>query len=430
METWFVEPVWQNYSSMYREAITAKDAKTGMELSHHLTASLYFSISALEAFLNEHMQKHLSDAGRSAEIHDKLRKATVAEKLKKWPVEILGTTLTLRKGTLDTLLSFKKIRDDLTHVKHPVYDTYEDLEGINPDRVIDVVAEYFAQYHEAKGDHFRYWLWGWNYLNPRHGEYAISLINDQQFVHSVRYLGFAVDSSSPRDSKSWQTKYMSGYAGYREVAKFLNGLDQCEPKFDEFPYQPKLCRRWWLSEHHGTCGHVTREAIDYAVNYDFRTGTSTTPPSPSVVWYKRPWAAYHAWDSRMQELAATPEGVLELQRIREMATKGNAEIQRRIAFRFTLVEYIVVLSLVDYTRTLFQGLGWWLLCGVEAFLAAGLWQFVSTYLLARLFKEFGWKDVFKLRTALSLFAVMAATPLIFWLSWEFSTALQKAQFLP
>jgi hypothetical protein len=31
-------PLWQNFSSMFREAITAQEVGTGMEKSHHLTA--------------------------------------------------------------------------------------------------------------------------------------------------------------------------------------------------------------------------------------------------------------------------------------------------------------------------------------------------------------------------------------------------------
>jgi hypothetical protein len=48
MSPWVVNPAWQNFSSMYREAVAAGEAKTGMERSHHLTAALYFGISALD----------------------------------------------------------------------------------------------------------------------------------------------------------------------------------------------------------------------------------------------------------------------------------------------------------------------------------------------------------------------------------------------
>jgi hypothetical protein len=59
MNPWAVNPAWQNFSSLFREAVTAVEARTGMERSHHLTASLYFGIAALEAFLNQKMRLHL-----------------------------------------------------------------------------------------------------------------------------------------------------------------------------------------------------------------------------------------------------------------------------------------------------------------------------------------------------------------------------------
>jgi hypothetical protein len=57
---------------MFREAITAQEARTGMEKSHHLTASLYFGIAALEAFLNERMRAHMKGKPEK-EIFYKLR---------------------------------------------------------------------------------------------------------------------------------------------------------------------------------------------------------------------------------------------------------------------------------------------------------------------------------------------------------------------
>ena len=48
---------------MVREANEANGSRTGIEKSHHLTATLYFSIAALEAFLNEKMRKKLKSEG-------------------------------------------------------------------------------------------------------------------------------------------------------------------------------------------------------------------------------------------------------------------------------------------------------------------------------------------------------------------------------
>src|ERR1700686_785548 len=102
---------------MFREAITAQEARTGMEKSHHLTAALYFGIAALEAFLNQQMRTHLEALHSEEEIFDILRKGLIVSKLREWPVQILGKTLSLREGTLDLIILFNDIRGDLTHPK-------------------------------------------------------------------------------------------------------------------------------------------------------------------------------------------------------------------------------------------------------------------------------------------------------------------------
>lgn len=268
VNSWIIEPVWQNYSSMYRESITAQGAKTGMELSHHLTSSLYFAVSTLEAFLNRHMRKHLSGTHTEEEIHGRLRKGKILDKLRTWPEEILGKPLKLRSGTMDTITFFNDIRGDLTHPKTTGHHTYKALEQVDPKSVIDIVAEYIAQYHEAHGDQFHYWLWGWNYLNPRPDLHEIILVNDQQFLHSMRALGFGLNSGTSITLETFQRRFMGSYAGWRELGEDLYALDRCEPKHSRFPFQPKLCRLWWKEEHHETCGHVTRKAIDTAIDFD------------------------------------------------------------------------------------------------------------------------------------------------------------------
>lgn len=90
MNPWSVNPTWQNFSSLFREAVTALDAKTEMERSHHLTASLYFGISALEAFMNERMRDYLKPTKTEDEIFNVLRKGQIIRKLKTWPMDTLA----------------------------------------------------------------------------------------------------------------------------------------------------------------------------------------------------------------------------------------------------------------------------------------------------------------------------------------------------
>lgn len=83
---------------MYREAVTAREVKTGIELSHHLTAALYFAVAALEAFINERTRSHLTGSKSEEEIFTILRygqlrgkkNENLIDKLKKWPEVITG----------------------------------------------------------------------------------------------------------------------------------------------------------------------------------------------------------------------------------------------------------------------------------------------------------------------------------------------------
>jgi hypothetical protein len=267
MNPWFVEPVWQNFSSLFREATTAQEAKTGMEKSHHLTASLYFGIAALEAFLNKKMRAHLETTRSEGEIFDVLRKSQVISKLKKWPAELLGKPLNINDRTLDLIAIFNDIRGDLTHPKTHGHDIYAKLETIDPICVIDSVAECLVRFHEAEGTKFPYWLFGWNYLNPRPDSYEIIIINDQQFCSSLQALGCQIPARTAWEAEKWRDQYFGTFDGYVAVRKALCSLDRCEQKFGPFPFKPILCRRWWASEHHRSCGHVSDTALNYARNY-------------------------------------------------------------------------------------------------------------------------------------------------------------------
>jgi hypothetical protein len=271
MNPWAVNPAWQNFSSLFREAVAAREAKTEMERFHHLTASLYFGIASLEAFLNEKMRVHLNSLGEQEhEIFSRLRKGRIVDKLKEWPGELLGKSsglnedalnlLGLNEGTLNLLGDFNDIRGNLTHPKTQGRDIYAKLETIKPDSVVDAVAEYIVRYHEAEKTQYPYWIFGWNYLNPRQNSCEILLFNNQQFCWSMRGLGSQLDDSS-------QDRHLRTFKGYIDLKEALNELDRCEPKFDRFPLKPILCRRWWTSEHQQSCGHVTEESLNFARDY-------------------------------------------------------------------------------------------------------------------------------------------------------------------
>jgi hypothetical protein len=268
MNPWAVNPAWQNFSSLYREAITAQGFKTGMERSHHLTASLYFGIAALEAFLNEKMRTHLKSTKSDEEIFDYLRKGQIISKLNKWPTELFGKGLALSDGTMELITLFNDVRGDLTHPKTHGQDIYAKLETIDPSSVVSAVAEYIVRYHEATGTRYPYWLFGWNYLNPRPDSYEIFIMNEQQFSFSLQALGFTVLASAHWEAEAWRNRYLGSFEGYCSLRDALGKLGRCEPKFDRFPFRPILCRRWWTSEHQQSCGNVTQDALDTARKLD------------------------------------------------------------------------------------------------------------------------------------------------------------------
>jgi len=268
MNAWVVNPTWQNFSSLVREAETAIAAKTGMELSHHLMASLYFGIAALEAFLNEKMRESLRSQKSEEEIFDVLRKGPIIGKLKKWPEQILGAALPLNNGVMELLVDFNEIRGDLTHPKTHGHDIYRRLETIDSAKVVAAVAEYIVKYHEAAKTRYPYWVFGWNYLNPRPDSYEIFVINDQQFLFSLQTLGFQVPAADHFAAEAWKDRYLSTFDGYLTVKAALDRLSCCEPKLSRFPHRPVLCRYWWVKEHQRTCGNVTQEAIVLAKRLD------------------------------------------------------------------------------------------------------------------------------------------------------------------
>jgi hypothetical protein len=110
-------PFWLNFSSMFREAIAAQGVGTGMEKSHHLTASLYFGIAALEAFLNQKMRAKLTPIETEQEILDRLRECDIKHKMKTWPKDLLGKSLTIEPRTWDLIVFFNDLRGHLTHPK-------------------------------------------------------------------------------------------------------------------------------------------------------------------------------------------------------------------------------------------------------------------------------------------------------------------------
>lgn len=260
-------PTWQNYSSLCREVAAAKEAPNEIGKFHHLTASLYFGIATIEAFLNQQMRAHLALTTTTEQvIFDTLRRPGFSDKLKGWPRQILQADLSIAESTMDLIRLFYKIRGNLTHPKTSGHDIYGELETIDPNTAARVVAEYCVLFLETQGEMFPYWFLGWNYLNPRPNTHEIIMINNQQFSHSLQSMGFHLPTFEARLAEEWRRKNMTSSSGYLTIKDAIDRLDHCEPKNTRFPYKPILCRRWWDQEHHRSCGYISPEAIRRVVD--------------------------------------------------------------------------------------------------------------------------------------------------------------------
>ena len=278
IKPWFIIPDWQNFSSLIRESKSASACKNGIEISHHLTSSLYFGIATLEAFINSKMRIHLSKTKSLDEVYKKLRNGHLSEKLKKWPEEIFGRHFGFNENLINTIIDLKDMRNALTHSNVNIYETYENITSITPHEITDAISEYIVKYHEYSNSHYPYWIFGWNYISPNFDTHEIIVINEESFLHSLQSLGFATPSNYLQNN-DWRNHHLGTFAGYIIIKNFLNSLSHCEQKSPRFPWKPILCRQWWSEDHQKTCGTVTEHAIALANTLD-KNNRRNKPSTP------------------------------------------------------------------------------------------------------------------------------------------------------
>ena len=258
VNSWLIYPTWQNFSSLFLEVTTANDEQNDFVKSHHLTSSLYYAISFVEALLNDKYRRRLEDDGiTEAEIMSILRRGSsasdpkkgrsFAEKFSEWPSLICGKSLAVSEKLSRVLIEFNDIRGNLTHPKSRGYEVHSDLENVNGHELLEAVAEYGISIYSNLGSEYPHWLFGWNYLNPK-GSYNPTRINNQQFLHSLAYLGMPVEAFEANLATAWRDTHMKSFQGYKKIAGFLSTCRDCEPFDPNFPFRPRLARRWWDAE--------------------------------------------------------------------------------------------------------------------------------------------------------------------------------------
>jgi hypothetical protein len=79
---------------------------------------------------------------------------------------------------------------------------------------------------------------------------------------SLLNIGISVPASDADAADKWKAMNMSSFAGYLKIRQAIESIGNCEPKSARFPYQPKLCKRWWTEEHHRSCGRITQSGTE------------------------------------------------------------------------------------------------------------------------------------------------------------------------
>jgi hypothetical protein len=244
MNPWLIDPPWQHFSSFFREMTTATETKNEWLRNHHLTSALYYAIGFIEALLNQKYRERLEKDGKpEQDIINTLRKPALKEKLPEWPTLIAGSAVVVPPALIKSLLDYNTLRGDLTHPKSRGYELYESAEKIDFEQLTDAVAEYAIIVFSAAGEKYPYWLFGWNYLGT--GKDEPSRFNDGQFLHALDYLGMNVPSFDAVLADAWKEAHLRTIDGYRKVAQFLSSCPECEPSDPQFPFRPRLVKRWW-----------------------------------------------------------------------------------------------------------------------------------------------------------------------------------------
>jgi hypothetical protein len=287
MNPWLIYPSWQNFSSLFREISIAATEKTEFLRYHHLTSSLYFAISFIEALLNEKHRVELESEGKpeeeilfilrrgSSAIEPKKRRS-FEEKFSDWPSIICGKEVKVSEKLKKLLAEFNEVRGNLTHPKSRGHDVYAELEKIDGQQLLHAVAEYAVTIHGALGEEYPYWLFGWNYLNANETACDPSRINNQQFVHSLAYLGAKVSAYDGHANNAWRNASMKDFNGYEKIAKFLVLCRECEPFDPQFPHRPRLVKTWWDSA-------VFERNKNYVMERSLPIGYGTFRISPMII---------------------------------------------------------------------------------------------------------------------------------------------------
>jgi hypothetical protein len=242
---WNVDDVWQSFSSMFQEMSFANQATNDITRYHHLSACLLFGGCAVESFTNASMRKYLKASEVSEnKILKRLRYTALREKIELWPAEACG--ITLEKHDVDVLLDFLDLRNEVTHRKRLDHSLYKELDETTPAQFVAAVQKAFVLLYQGQRVSFPYWLLGWNFVGMNGDDTHPCLINNQQFQHALNHMGFRVPAYEYGAANAWQEQNMKGMDAFLRLKEsYYAKAPDIEPKSEQFPMAPRLCKRWW-----------------------------------------------------------------------------------------------------------------------------------------------------------------------------------------
>jgi len=254
---WNVNATWEHFCGMTREIADVKEARSDVHKQHHLRSVLYFAIGSIEAFLNEQMRSKLQVEGKSEdEIFTTLRKTRWVEKSKKWPSELSSTAAPVPESVIQSVEDLSDLRGEVTHPKARDHSIYLELDRIMlaPESVRLTIAEYIVRTLTALGKPYPFYLHGRVFIGMNgSAHWPIVDTHNQQFMMALRHIGFKVPHVLVNEMNAWERACMSSWEGFQEGEVALANAP-CQPRDPDFPFMPRLCRRWWDDAHVESCG--------------------------------------------------------------------------------------------------------------------------------------------------------------------------------
>lgn len=211
---WNVNPAWEHFSSLVREAAEVKTARSDFHRYHHLRSALYFAIGSIEAFLNQRMREKMKQDGVSEQhILTTLKGTRFQKKAREWPSQLVGKQVALPTQLLELLVEYNSLRGEVTHAKAEDHSIYLELDrlALFPEALQTATAEYFVRVLVAMGRPYWYWLHGCNFIGMNGSVHWPTLSNNQQFMMALRHIGFNVPHILADEMDAWERHFMTSW---------------------------------------------------------------------------------------------------------------------------------------------------------------------------------------------------------------------------